>query len=427
MKKSEFKYLDLTLYEDVLDNGLKVYIVPKNTVNNIYVTFTTKFGSNILEFMPFDSDKMIKVPSGIAHFLEHKTFEQKDGVDPFTFYTKNGADANAYTNSKQTTYLFSGADNFSENLNYLLDYVQAPYYTDENVEKEKGIIEQELKMYEDNPYRSMYHDICKNVYTTYSFQTPTIGTLEDIYSITKEDLYKCYNTFYNPSNMFIVITGNVDPAATIEIIKENQKNKVFKNNNSKIKVKYEKEKDEVSKTYEECEKNITIPNVLIAYKFNKKLFSKVKDNLQYTVLSSYVNSVLGIDSKFYEKMLDKKLINNSLDIDIYITRDHFTLVIGAETEHINEIIKYVRKEINKKQLNEKMFNLRKKSTLSSLIYGSDNIFSINRSIMGDIIDNDSVNINEYDDIKALSFSDYKDIIENITFENESILICNPKK
>ena len=138
MKTIDYKNLDLTLIYEKLDNGLEIFVLPKKNVNNIYVTFNTKYGSNISEFKPFDKDKMVKVPLGIAHFLEHKLFEQEDGTDIFSFYSERGADCNANTNYTKTSYLFSCPNFFKENINMLLDYVQSPYFTDENVNKEKG-------------------------------------------------------------------------------------------------------------------------------------------------------------------------------------------------------------------------------------------------------------------------------------------------
>ena len=192
MKKSKLEKIDLELYEETLDNGLNVYVVPKENVNGIYATFSTKFGSIEREFIPIGSKKMIKVPLGVAHFLEHKMFEQKDEVDPFTFYSERGCDANANTSNYKTTYLFSGANSFADNINYLLDYVQDPYFTDENVEKEKGIIEQEIKMYEDDPFFKMYNGIIYNSFINHPIKYPIAGTIKDVNSITKEDLYNCY-------------------------------------------------------------------------------------------------------------------------------------------------------------------------------------------------------------------------------------------
>ena len=227
MNKSILENLDLTLYSKKLQNGLEIFIVPNENVNNIYCTFSTKYGSVQNEFVPVNESEMIKVPNGVAHFLEHKMFEQENGVDPFTFFSERGADANANTSAFKTTYLFSGPDFFEENLNYLLDYVQKPYFTDKNVEKEKGIIEQEIKMYEDDPYSRLYEGILFNTFKEHPIRNSVIGTTESVNSITKEILYKCYNTFYNPSNMFVVITGKVDKDKVFQIIEENQNNKTF--------------------------------------------------------------------------------------------------------------------------------------------------------------------------------------------------------
>ena len=236
MKKINFKNLDLDLFYEKLDNGLEIFVLPKTNVNNIYVTFNTKYGSNISEFKPIDKDKMIKVPLGIAHFLEHKMFEQEDETDIFSFYSERGADCNANTNYTKTTYLFSCPNFFKENMDMLLDYVQAPYFTDENVDKEKGIITQEIKMYQDMPGTMIYDKIIENTFKIHPMKYPIIGNIENINKITKEDLYTCYNTFYHPSNMFVVVTGNVNASEVINIIKENQNKKKFKKEET-IKIK----------------------------------------------------------------------------------------------------------------------------------------------------------------------------------------------
>ena len=189
MNKISLSHLGLDVFHEKLNNGLDIYVIPKNEINNIYATFTTNYGSNESEFVPLGEKKMIKVPLGIAHFLEHKMFEQEDGTDPFSFFGERGSDANANTNNFKTTYLFSGPEFFEENINYLINYVQSPYFTDENVEKEKGIIEQEIKMYKDDPYTRLYETILYNTLINNPMKDPIIGNLKSIRSITKEDLY----------------------------------------------------------------------------------------------------------------------------------------------------------------------------------------------------------------------------------------------
>jgi len=236
---NNFNKLDLTVYSETLDNGLQVYIVPKNDKNDTYVTISTKFGSTNIEFIPNGEKDFVKVPYGIAHFLEHKLFDQPSGEDAEEFFSKSGSSCNAYTDLHQTTYLFRGSKNLLENINYLLDYVGDPYFTDENVEKEKGIIIEELKLYKDDPIDCGVEQLTYNMFIEHPVQIGAVGTEESINSITKEDLYKCYKTFYNPNNMVMVITGNVEPEAAIRSIKENQSKKITDKNDSYIVKEYD--------------------------------------------------------------------------------------------------------------------------------------------------------------------------------------------
>ena len=288
MKKDKLIQFDLDLYSETLDNGLRVFIVPKNNSNNIYVTFSTKYGSVHDEFIPIDSNEYYKVPMGVAHFLEHKVFETEDNIDPFEIFSANGADCNANTSNYKTTYLFSGPSNFKENLNYLLDFVQSPYFTDKNVEKEKGIIEQEIKMLNDRPYWHLYERIIHNCFKKHPIKYPVGGTVSSIKKITKDDLYKCYNTFYHPANMFVTITGNVDYKECIKIIKQNQMNKEFDEFKDII-IKEVSEPDKVVKEYEKLKFDVLLPKVARAYKINCKDYDirKVKNylNIYFSILT----------------------------------------------------------------------------------------------------------------------------------------------
>ncbi|NLM96515.1 MAG: insulinase family protein [Halanaerobiaceae bacterium] len=210
-----------SIFKEKLDNGLTVLMMPRAGYNKNYGIFAANCGSIDNKFYHPETNEPVEVPDGIAHFLEHKLFEsQKEDV--FSAFASLGASANAFTNYNMTAYLFHTSDNFLESLETLIDFVQDPYFTDENVEKEKGIIAQEIKMYDDDPDYQVYKNMITGLYHQFPIRIDIAGTVDSIYKIKKEDLNLCYNTFYNPGNMLLFLTGNFDPDKVIEIIKEKQ-------------------------------------------------------------------------------------------------------------------------------------------------------------------------------------------------------------
>ena len=424
MKKTKIEKLKLEIYEEKLDNGLEIYIVPKNNCNNIYTTFSTKYGSNNDEFTPINEKKMKKFPLGIAHFLEHKMFEMSDGTDPFEIYSNNGADANANTSNYKTTYLFSGSDFFKENLTYLLDYVQTPYFTEQNVEKEKGIIEQEIKMYQDNPYSVLYEKALYNSFIKHPIKIPVIGDIKNIRKITKEDLYACYNTFYNPGNMFIVVTGNVDPLETIEIIKENQKNKKY-DKLTEIKQKTYNEPDNIEKEKEIIKMDINLSKVALNYKINyKELNLDIRDALNYISMILDIN--FGATSLINEQLRETKVITSNLEYTLMYTDKHILITILGETDHIEKLLSQLENQINKLQITEEEFERKKINIISSYIFMSDNIFSLNEKIMSNIVKYNEIKTDNIEYTKELNFNKAKTIIKNLDLSNKSIVIIEPK-
>jgi predicted Zn-dependent peptidase len=424
MKKTNIEKLKLEIYEEKLDNGLEIYIIPKNNCNNIYATFSTKYGSNIDEFVPINSKKMKKFPLGIAHFLEHKMFEMEDGTDPFELYSNNGADANANTSNYKTTYLFSGPQYFKENINYLLDYVQKPYFTDKNVEKEKGIIIQEIKMYQDDPYSVLYEKAIYNSFIKHPIKMPVIGDIENVKSITKEDLYECYNTFYNPANMFIVITGNIDPKETIEIIKQNQEKKQF-DKEQEIKIKTYEEPDKVEKKSEIIKMDINLPKLALSYKINyKKLNLTLRDALAYISIIFDIN--LGATSIINEKLKDDGIITTNIDFTFMYTDTHILITVFGETEKIEKLSSELENQINNLEITEEEFERKKQNIASSYIFMSDNIFSMNEKIMNNISKYNEIKIDDIKYTKRLDYKKAQSIIKELDLSNKSIVIIEPK-
>ncbi len=424
MKKETFNHLDLDIYTETLDNGLKIFIIPKNNVNNIYATFSTNFGATTNEFVPLGEDEMIKVPDGVAHFLEHQLFNQKDGKDPLNIFTSNGASGNANTSYYKTTYLFSGTENFEKNLECLLNFVQEPYFTDESVEKEKGIIEQEINMYLDNPYSKSYELLNHNLFKNNSIKDNIIGSVKSIKATTKEDLYRCYNTFYHPSNMFIVITGNVDAIKTIEMIKNNQSKKTYPKPD-KITVKKYEEPDTVVKDYEELKMNVTIPKVLIGFKINMEKFDMKEYKLRW-YLSLYANIKFSPTSVFFEQIKKENIVTDYIGYSLITTDKHAVIILDNETKKTKEFITRIKDEIKKIDVDEQEFERKKKVFISSLINMSDNIYSLNHSAMSSIIDEGFVRNNTYDEILTLNFKEFNDVISKIDFLNNATVVVEPK-
>lgn len=422
MNKQKIKSFDLDLYSEVLDNGLTVNIVPKKNVNNIYVTFSSKYGSIHSEFIPIDQKEFYKSPLGVAHFLEHKVFATEDEVDPFVFFSSNGADANANTSNYKTTYLFSSPSNFKKNINYLLDFVQTPYFTDENVEKEKGIIIQELKMLADRPYWRLYESVIDNSFINHPIKYPVGGTIKSVKSITKEDLYTCYNTFYHPANMFLTISGNVDPNEAIKIIKENQKNKKYPKF-KKIIHKQIEEPNEVFKKRQTLKRDITIPKAAISYKINKKKYD-IYELKRY--LNMYLSILLGSTSIFDEDVKKSNILDSGVTYEIINTDKHILLIIDFETENYEEVIKRIKNIVGKSHIDKVEFERKKKTLISSYIYRSDNIYAINSKIDSNIINFNEVILDDFDIINKMSFETLNNIIDDLNFDNTNIVVINKK-
>lgn len=420
MKKIEIEKTKQYLYYKKIENGMDIYMIPKYDDEDYYVTFTCKYGSIDNEFIPYDSTNFKQFPNGIAHFLEHKMFEQEDGVDPMLFFSKSGTNTNALTNFFNTTYLFSGNTNFYENLNYLLDFVQNPYFTFENVEKEKGIIEQEIKMYDDIPNRTIYEKLLYNLITKHAARYSIAGSVEDIYSIDKEMLYTCYNTFYQPSNMFLVITGNFDPTETLKQIEENQSKKKF-NKPIKIQVNEKKEDEKVLKLYEEKDMNIEIPYLAFGIKIPKNniQIEKVKLNMYFSIIFNFLFSKTSL---FYEENYKNNILSSSIGIDM-ITLNEFQIVtLTAKSSKYKELIKNIEKNLKNIDIDEDFLERKKKVYISSLMYSFEDIEDINFNIVDDIVTYGKFNHNLYSIIKSLNKRELDKIIKYLNLKNTSSFV-----
>lgn len=393
------------VYYEKLQNGLDVYFMPKRGFTKKYAILATNYGSNDLEFIPIGEEKKIRVNEGIAHFLEHKMFEQPDGGDAFDKFSKLGVNANAFTNFTMTAYLFSATENFYESLEHLIDYVQTPYFTDENVEKEKGIIAQEIKMYNDDADWNVYFNCLKAMYVNYPARIDIAGTVDSIYKITKEELYKCYNTFYNPGNMALFVVGDLDVEKVIDVTKKSNNYDVDKLSKS-IERFYPEEPKSV-KEKEVIEKfPISMPMFNIGFK-DSNVGLKGKELLRKEIVTDIlVGMLFKKGSKLYEDLYMQGLINENFGAGFSSQVDYaFSIIAGdsKEPKKVKDIIIEYIENSKKEGLSKEEFERTKKKKIGSFIKCFDSINFIANSFISYVF-------------KDINILDYLDVIKDITFD-----------
>ena len=379
------KILNNKLYHTKLDNGLSVFVFPQKNFSKSIGMFGTKYGSidracNILD------GKESKIPDGVAHFLEHKLFEQEE-ANALDLFSQIGMNANAYTSYDHTVYYFETTKEIEKGIKTLIKLVRTPYFTEQNVEKEKGIIAQEINMYNDEPGFQAYMTVLKELYKKHPISIDIAGSVDSIQNITKDTLYECYNNFYNLDNMFFIVVGDVVPEDVIKIINEELK-KYKVNNNENIKKVEIKDEDKVE--YKEINKKMNVYMPIITYGFKlkpKNGLESLKEKLVISIIESMYFSKL---SKFYEEMYDKNIIDIPLDLSYESGKNYAILLLTAQTkekEKIKICINNYLKEINTKKFDKELFENVKREKYGDLIYSYDNIDTFWReAIMQELFD-----------------------------------------
>ncbi|MFD2307626.1 EF-P 5-aminopentanol modification-associated protein YfmH [Enterococcus termitis] len=430
MIKKEYPQINEVLYTEVLENGLTVYLLPKKDYNKTYGLFTTNYGSIDNEFVPIGQEDFVKVPDGIAHFLEHKMFEKEDG-DVFQQFGRQGASANAFTSFTKTSYLFSTTDQVRLNLETLLDFVQAPYFTKETVEKEKGIIGQEIQMYLDDSNWRLFFGILGNLYPKHPLHIDIAGTVESIDEITAEDLYTCYNTFYHPSNMTLFVVGKMDSEEMMSFIRENQAAKKFA---KAVPVKRHFPQETATDIVKESslEMPISRSKVIVGLKGLDEVPTDGKALLKYKLTANLLFQLLfGNTSQNYLTLYNEGLLDDSFGYEFSLDRSFHFADFGGDSdypeqlaERIEEILLTVDKS---SELTEENLSLLKKKmigkyfqSLNSLEYIA-NQFS--QSLYGETTLFDTPEV-----IESIQLSDVKKLAEEfITQAGLSRFYMRPKK
>lgn len=344
IKKISNTALDEEMQYAVHKSGLRVYVFPKKGFSKYYAIYGTDYGSLNRTFTVPGEDKDITVPDGIAHYLEHKMFEEEDGSDAFEKFALTGASSNAYTSFDLTAYLFSCTDKFYENLDILLEFVNHPHFTEENVAKEQGIIGQEIKMYDDDPEWRVFFNSLKAMFHNNPVKIDIAGTVESISHITPEILYKCYNTFYNPANMLLVLVGDID---INEAMKYVDKHISPERNLGKVKCPEVAEPKERVQEYIEQKLSVSQPMFRAAFKDNMPYMTGDELLKKEIATEIILEAVFGRSSDFYLDLYEKGLIDSTFGTETDIEHEYGFTLIGGESKAPEEVYKEIKKVLDK--------------------------------------------------------------------------------
>ncbi len=422
IKEIKNEFLNDSYYEIDHSSGYKIFVYPKENYSSSYAIFGTKYGSIDTCFKVEGQEKFTEIPEGIAHFLEHKLFESEE-LDAFARYAKTGASANAYTSFDKTCYLFSCTDNFEDSLEILFDFVQNPYFTEQTVQKEQGIIGQEIRMYEDEPGWESLFVLLRSMYHKHPVRIDIAGTVESISHITADLLYECYNTFYNPANMALAVAGNVTVEQVLKVA-----DKMLKPKESKqIERKFQEEPaGVVEKT---AVKNLSVSMPIFAIGFKEEIKTPCR-TLKETVESNLLLDIIaGKTSSLYEKLLSEGLINTTFDTEYFEGYGYSAHIFSGESHEYEKVREYINEELKrviKDGVNKDDFDRIKKKHYGNFIMNFNDIDSISNSLIGSYFNGEGL-FEQLTVLESVTLEDVNNRLRSaINIENSSMSVIKQK-
>lgn len=392
-------------------SGLVIYVYPKEGYKSAYAVFGTKYGS-INTCFSVDGGEKITVPDGIAHYLEHKLFESEDG-DAFARYAKTGANANAYTSFEKTCYLFSCTDKFEQSLEILLDFVQEPYFTAQTVQKEQGIIGQEIKMYDDSPDWRVMFNMLEGMYKNHPVRIDIAGTVETIAEITAEKLYQVYNVFYNLNNMALCVSGNVTVDGVLKIadkmLKPCEKHEITNY--------FEEEPYEVNTEFVEQTFPVSMPMFNLGF---KEKADKMLDEKSLAQTDILLYMLASDTSTLYRSLMDANLINSSFSYELFEGPGYCSVIFGGESKapkQAAEMIKQYISRVKKEGLKKEDFEIAKKAVYGDAVSSLNSVSSVSNSI----IDYHFSGNNLFTYIDEVSNASFEDVLQRLS---QMLDVCN---
>lgn len=401
-------------------SGCTICLYPMPKYSSAFAIFGTKYGSVDTTFKTAADPDYITVPEGIAHYLEHKLYEN-DECSAFELYAKTGASDNAFTSFDSTAYYFSCSQKFAENLRILLKFVQEPYFTDENIEKERGIITQEIKMYLDDPGTRVMYNCLDAVYFNNPVRIDIAGTVESIQKIDKDLLYRCYGTFYNLNNMVLSIAGNFDPEEALAICDELLK----PHEDPELSVLVPDEPYEVREKYVAQRLPCAVPLFQIGFKI--PLPKQKEQYRQYILYNLMLETVFGGASGFFSRFYDEGLINNTFGAGVFQGRGFFLPIICGESRDPKRVLEEVKRELErcrKEGLSHADFEIVKKMTYGQLIFPFVNVDAVAKRAMRAQFDGETV-FSSVDYAAEASYEDTMDALRTLDLENCTLSVIEP--
>lgn len=428
MKEIKNNLLNETYYKYTLPNGLTVFMYPKPLIKRSYAMLTVKYGSIHQEFKFENSDEIITTPAGVAHFLEHKMFEMPNDVDASNLFAELGADVNAYTSHENTSYYFSTVMNFEKSLELLLDFVQTPYFVEKSVEGEKRIIEQEIMSSLDRPSSVCYHGILNNMFKENKIIDDIGGTKESIANINKDVLQMCYNTFYHPSNMILVVAGNFNIDETLKLIEDNQANKDF-NPYLNPTVIHHYESNIVNKKYDNSIMDVNISSVSVGLKIDLHEKSP-QEILKTAILFDFIlEEKFDYSSLNYQKWLREHIIDYTFTFNFSLSKTHAYITIDGQAFDPNLFIDVITNELlnipNNDFIEERFYNFIR-SHIGYQIRKFNSVESIANSLNDEAIDGTEL-FDKIEVLNKLKFEDLKSVYEYFVKDAISAYVVLPKE
>ncbi len=406
-------------YQYTHSSGMKILMYPMKDFTEVKASIYVNFGS-IDNAYCRKGKEPVSIPDGTAHYLEHKLFESEE-QDAFARFAETGAQGNAATSFEYTTYYFTCNKNFEKNLEILLDFVQHPYFTPENVEKERGIITQEILMYQDSPTNRLLVELFAGIFKEYNLNKDIAGTVESIADIDDKLLYDVYDTFYNPTNMSLCISGNIDIDKTTEIC-----NRLLK----KVEP-IEFTVPEVNEPYEVAKKQVElkmqVAKPLFALGFKRKLCSGEELMLDNLYMSAVMSAAFGSMSEFFMEQRSIGLINDEFDAGIYRTRDCTIPIITAETDDPIQLKELIIKELERLKNDppsEEIFGRLKKQRYGNEISAFNTVRGVASKLSAAALTNEGV-FDFADRLAAMDYQTFCRYLRELDTDNTCLTVVYP--